>query len=122
MTFNKGDLVRVGKGKVEWTVIEVRVSGLVDLLNILTDVQRTESSDKLTLIEAFDPAPTGGTTVPYVRRTSPGANDHRTSSYGKAILGALQSKPIYEGTVPNTVVDNRRKAGKVAKQSRKANR
>lgn len=42
--------------------------------------------------------------------------------YGKAILSALQSKPIYTGTVSKATVAKSRAAGKVAKASRKQNR
>lgn len=45
-------------------------------------------------------------------------------SYQTAILFALNrlNKHIYTGTVPQKVIDRRRAADKVAKQSRRANR
>ena len=42
--------------------------------------------------------------------------------YGFAILMALQSKPIYEGTVPEATKAKRRAKNKVARASRKKNR
>lgn len=44
------------------------------------------------------------------------------SSYALRILGALQSRPMYMGTVPAHVKARRRAQGRVAKQSRKVNR
>ena len=44
------------------------------------------------------------------------------TSYALMILGALQKKPMYAGTVPTHVKAHRRAAGRVAKQSRKVNR
>lgn len=43
-------------------------------------------------------------------------------AYERAVLGALQSKSMYEGTVPHAVRDKRRKQNRVARQSRKINR
>lgn len=44
------------------------------------------------------------------------------SSYEFAILKALQSKVLYQGTVPAAVKASRRARDKVAKASRKVNR
>jgi hypothetical protein len=47
---------------------------------------------------------------------------HEPSASSKVILGALQSKRVYEGTVAPVVKQSRRAANKVAKASRKKNR
>ncbi len=44
------------------------------------------------------------------------------TSYELAILMALQRKPIYMGTVSDDEIARRRKAGLVAKATRKRNR
>lgn len=48
----------------------------------------------------------------------------QTTQYGLDILVglSLSSKHVYAGTVPAHVIAKRRRQGKVAKQSRKANR
>lgn len=43
-------------------------------------------------------------------------------AYQKVILAALQTKPMYQGTVPDEVVAKRRAANKVARASRRKNR
>ncbi|GAA1714683.1 hypothetical protein [Brachybacterium phenoliresistens] len=46
----------------------------------------------------------------------------RMSSYQLAILGALQGKPMYEGTVPAHVKARRRRQNKAARIARRAHR
>jgi len=43
-------------------------------------------------------------------------------NFQRIMLHALQSKHVYAGTVPATVVARRRAKNKVARQSRRANR
>jgi hypothetical protein len=44
------------------------------------------------------------------------------SKYELAILGALQHRKLYQGTVPDKDIASRRTRGKIAKASRKGNR
>ncbi len=44
------------------------------------------------------------------------------TSYQRAILWALQFKPMYQGTVAPAEKARRRAAGRVARQSRRVNR
>lgn len=44
------------------------------------------------------------------------------SPYSLAILRGLQSKPVYQGTVPAATVAKRRAANRVARASRRMNR
>lgn len=44
------------------------------------------------------------------------------SDYQLAILGALQGKPMYEGTVPGAVKAQRRRRNKAARIARRAHR
>lgn len=48
--------------------------------------------------------------------------ERERNPYQFAILMALQSKPVYAGTVPEAEIARRRKANKVARASRKRNR
>ena len=43
-------------------------------------------------------------------------------AYAHLILARLQSKPVYEGTVPRREVERRRAANRVARRSRRVNR
>lgn len=44
------------------------------------------------------------------------------TEFEKAVLHGLQSKHVYEGTVPDGVVEERRRRNKVARKSRRINR
>jgi hypothetical protein len=48
--------------------------------------------------------------------------DGQQNSYGLAVLGGLQVKHVYGGTVPAATRDRRRAANKVARRSRRLNR
>lgn len=110
MTYSKGDTVRIGKGKTDWKITGNKtVDGAFQ-------VQSPKGVNRYVLPEDLTPIKAASQPVPEDR------NDHRSSSYGKAILQGLQNKPVYQGTVPSNVIEDRRKAGKVAKASRKANR
>ncbi|QHB37271.1 hypothetical protein SEA_GUDMIT_42 [Gordonia phage Gudmit] len=44
------------------------------------------------------------------------------TSFEKAVLFGLQSKHVYQGTVPEAVVADRRRKNKAARKSRRINR
>ncbi|SKP53931.1 hypothetical protein [Mycobacteroides abscessus] len=44
------------------------------------------------------------------------------SAFSFLVLGALQKRPMYEGTVPAAVVADRRRRNRVARRSRRINR
>lgn len=48
--------------------------------------------------------------------------EREDTPYQKTILGALQSKHVYAGTVPAKVVERRRAKNKVARFNRRQNR
>lgn len=54
--------------------------------------------------------------------TTPADTDRRSSSYGLAILGGLQGKHVYQGTVPEGERARRRATNRRARASRKASR
>ncbi|SKM28739.1 hypothetical protein [Mycobacteroides abscessus] len=44
------------------------------------------------------------------------------SAFSFLVLGALQKRPMYEGTVPAAVVADRRRRNRAARRSRRINR
>jgi hypothetical protein len=58
--------------------------------------------------------------------TYPGGHEpsgvREATAYERAILGALQQKPVYEGTVAADVIAARRRRNKLARRARRANR
>lgn len=127
--FNEGDRVRIGKGKVEYRVgfATDAQNGFPYIVSQNTGKGKFEDPTKLVLVE------TGAVTQ--ARETEQEADaqaeaardaieaekrKHQTSPYGRAILGALQSKAhVFAGTVFRS---KRRAKNRVAKASRKANR
>jgi len=56
------------------------------------------------------------------RALDPDAPTSPPSTYQMAILGALQDRQVYQGTVPTAVKDARRARGKAAKAARRRGR
>lgn len=49
-------------------------------------------------------------------------NKHLNTDYARLIIAGLQQKPMYEGTVPESVKAQRRAKGKLAKAARRRQR
>jgi len=104
--FHIGDKVRFGSGKVVYTVAGVNEDGTYQLIGQKSS--RPGAGHRLTLVEA----------APVDRPEKD--RGHQTSSYGRSILSALQSKAhVFAGAV---FPAKRRAKNRVAKASRKANR
>lgn len=128
--FNIGDTVRIGKGKVEYVVTRNVASDLGGdpyIVSENTGKGKFEDPEKLVLIEA-GPVTLALETEAEADAQAQAARDaieaekrkHQTSSYGRSILGALQSKAhVFAGKVTN---EKRRAKNRAAKASRKANR
>lgn len=127
MKFYTGDLVRIGKGKVEYVVTAV-TEERVSLLAASGKVT-TVDPERLTLIEGGSAREEPDSQVrKYSGLTefTVEGHEHQESEYGRSILKALQLKVnvFLGGLSPasKTKRQNRRAKNKVAKASRKANR
>jgi hypothetical protein len=146
------DIVRVGKGRVHWTVTEDSKDGYVSLVNPLTERLRFERMGNVTLVqnvrnmdEWSNTHPTSGSLAgkePMFseEETTTGVDRpevkvleltkiqeepvEETSAYAKAVLFALNKlqKHVYAGTVRSNVKAKRRGLNSRQKASRKANR
>lgn len=148
MAFTKGDTVRVGKGKVEYTVLDAVKDGTQGVESHNTGKVTLVDPARLVLVKAAedierDAKPeTDGPLVPGVQpnpvpvmvdpveaeKVLTGtvvATVPERSNYSKAILGGLQAKGvhIFEGLSLTPKARAKRKAARrAAKISRKANR
>lgn len=100
--FVYGDIVRIGKGKVEYTVAEVQTApeGSVTVQSNNTGKFSDVDAERVTMVQAFVPqAPTSTETnvsVELVEETTGEAwdprEDRRQSAYGLSILAAVMRK------------------------------
>lgn len=106
MSFNIGDTVRVGKRGVECQVTGPG-SGEGFYMIKSAKTHRDVHGDKLVLVKAAEPVPE----VPEID-----ANDHRYSSYGRAILAGLQGKAhVFQGLIN----PNKKRSARVTRRARK---
>lgn len=108
--FRKGDVVRVGKGKVLYTVWANQLTRKIYLESHNTGRVTTADTDRVVLVtpaaDVAGPVLARNDTVPeHIPGESPAQYqartglklDGRTTSYGRAILAALQLKPVFPG-------------------------
>lgn len=138
MNFHKGDTVRVGKGKVEYTVWETQRDGQVTIQSNNTGKFSTYQPGKLILIEDVMLAQEepvidetaelvnlehipGETRREYFERTGQKL-DGRITNYGRDILAALQlKKNVFTGkAVTNRTKGRTQQAKRTARLARKA--
>lgn len=113
--YELGDVVQVGKGKARWTVDFVGVGGTAVHLKSESGREMVSVIERLTLIENVR---TTTEIVGEVAEETP-----LTSSYGRAILFALQKLPtVFQGVGTKESRARRRAKNKVTRASRKANR
>lgn len=148
MAFNKGDVVRVGKGKVEYTVVGRYVKGQVSVQSHNTGKFAEYPAEKLVLVKAAEDIERDAkpeTDGPLVSGVQPNpapvmvdpveaekvltgtvvATVPERSNYSKAILAGLQAKAghVFEGVSLTPKARAKRQAARRAsKISRKANR
>lgn len=146
----RGDVVRIGQGKVLYTVLSDEFAGLVHIESQNTGKASTVDAGRLTLVRNVRTLPetpaedegggseTGGNRDEYKAARSVAfghlikaehfdnsdqSHTIERGSYSKLLLSALQILPaIYAGTVSDKVKARRRAKNKVARASRKANR
>lgn len=116
-----GDVVRVGKGRVHYTIVNESVTGYYWIKSYNTGKVSQETQERLTLVQD-------------VRDTDEWKEAHaeepveepvkETSAYAKAVLFALNKlqKHVYAGTVSEKTKGKRRALGRRQKASRKVNR
>jgi len=140
--FRKGDQVRIGKsGKVDYTVFENQLTRVVFLQSNNTGKITEVDMERVVLVQAVeDVAYEAGCDVSELNlpdQTPPGTepvsdeawgegpdvaapdkNDHRESTYGRTILGALNrlGKHVYTGTA---TTKRRNKTQKKAEKARR---
>jgi len=94
--FVYGDIVRVGKGKVEYTVAEVQTApeGSVTVQSNNTGKFSDVEASRLTMVQAFVPlsAPVSDADTVQVSDDFDPREDRRQSAYGLAILAAVMRK------------------------------
>lgn len=138
MNFHKGDTVRVGKGKVEYTVQGESVSGyywieshntgkvtqeIAERLSLIEDVMLAQEEpiiDETAQLVNLEHIP-GETRREYFERTGQKL-DGRITNYGRDILAALQlKKNVFTGkAVTNRTKGRTQQAKRTARLARKA--
>lgn len=137
--YEDGDVVQIGKGKVEWTVfmseetspgilrikseagstrnvLEESVT-LVHTVQDLTDYEGIDLEEGVLELDSDDEWESGYTEYEEVMASEP-------SLYSRSILHGLQFKPVFQGLKDSArgKLAKRRAKNRVAKASRKANR
>lgn len=128
----RGDVVRIGKGKVLYTVLSDVVTAEAHIESQNTGKAQTVEGARLNLVESVqDVAYTAGCSaeeldIPETLDNSTRALDPEPEStnYQKAVLFALNAlgKHVYAGTVTPVKKARTRKLNQRQKASRKANR
>jgi hypothetical protein len=120
--FNIGDIVRIGKGKVEYRVLDIgsAFDGVQSIESLNTGKVTQVHPSKFVLVSSkAEEIEKEADTQAQIAREAVEIG-HLTSLYGRAILGALQTKAhVFAGKVKS---EKRRAKNRVAKASRKINR
>lgn len=124
----RGDVVRIGKGKVLYTVLSDAVTAEAHIESQNTGKAQTVEASRLGLVESVQSvAYTAGCSVEELTGVAPvktKAPVKETSAYAKAVLFALNAlqRHVYAGTVSRQEKARRRSLNRRQKASRKANR
>ena len=116
----RGDVVRIGQGKVLYTVLSDEFAGIAHIESQNTGKASTVDAGRLNLVTNVRDEEGGSETGGNLQDEEP---TQERGSYSKLLLSALQLLPvIYAGTVSAKVKARRRAKNKIARASRKANR
>lgn len=124
--FKRGDVVRIGKGKVEYTVLNDQVGPFVDIESKNTGKAQTMDNSRLTLVTPkAEKAPAEDQHIEHIPGESPAQYkartgrklDGRTTIYGRMILVGLQLKRTIVGETGGTA-KNRKAAKRAARTKR----